>query len=116
MSDGTNKLTYFDPVKLAPIKTLNVTENGTPVENLNELEFIKGFIYANIWMTDLIVKIEPTNGNLVGKLDLTSLTTEAKNINPKADVLNGIAYDSTTDKVYVTGKMWANFYQIQFSH
>jgi glutamine cyclotransferase len=116
MSDGTNNLTYLDPVKLTPTKILRVTEKGYPIDKLNELEFIKGFIYANIWMSDFIVKIDTTNGNVVGKFDLSSLTNEAKRINLNADVLNGIAYDSTSDKVYVTGKMWATIYQIQFSH
>lgn len=116
MSDGTSNLTYLDPVKLTPLKTLQVTEQGYPIERLNELEFIKGFIYANIWTSDIIVKIDPSSGNVVGKMDLNSLTNEAKRINPNADVLNGIAYDSTTDKIYVTGKLWSNIYQIQFSH
>lgn len=116
MSDGTSNLTYFDPIKLTPIKALKVTEKGYPIDKLNELEFIKGFIYANIWTSDLIVKIDPSSGNVVGRIDLSSLTNEAKRINPNAEVLNGIAYDSTTDKIYVTGKLWANIYQIQFSH
>ena len=116
MSDGTNSLTYLDPVKLVPTKTLKVTEQGFSVGGLNELEFIKGFIYANIWTTDLIAKIDPANGNVVGRIDLSALTSVAKRINPNADVLNGIAYDSTSDKVYVTGKMWANIYQIQFPY
>jgi glutaminyl-peptide cyclotransferase len=116
MSDGSSKLTYLDPVKLTPTKTLSVKENGQPLDNLNELEFIKGFIYANIWMTDFIVKIDPSNGYVVGKFDLSSLARDEKKINPNADVLNGIAYDSITDKVYITGKLWANIYQIQFSH
>jgi len=116
MSDGTNSLTYIDPLKLTPIKNLTVSEKGFPVDKLNELEFIKGFLYANIWTKDVIVKIDPSNGNVVGKIDLSYLTKEAKRINPHADVLNGIAYDSITDKIYVTGKLWANIYQIQFSH
>lgn len=116
MSDGTSKFTYIDPVKHSPVKVLNVTELGYPIDNLNELEFIKGFIYANIWNSNIIVKIDPANGNVVGKIDLSSLTNEAKNINPGSDVLNGIAYDSANDKVYVTGKMWPKIYQIQFSH
>ncbi len=116
MSDGTNKLTYLDPVTFKPTKTVNVTEKGYPIDKLNELEFIKGFIYANIWMSNFIVKIDPASGKVVGKFDLSSLTNEAKRINPNADVLNGIAYDATSDKVYVTGKMWSNIYQIQFSH
>lgn len=116
MSDGTNVLTYIDPVKYTPTKILSVTENGYPVDKLNELEFIKGFIYANIWLTDYIVKIDPSSGAVVGKIDLSSLTNEAKNKNPNADVLNGIAYDSTTDKVYVTGKLWPVIYEVQFGH
>lgn len=116
MSDGTNSLTYLDPVKLTPIKRLQVTEKGYSIYKLNELEFIKGFLYANIWMSDIIVKIDPSSGNVVGKIDLSLLTNEAKRINPNAEVLNGIAYDSTNDKIYVTGKLWANIYQIQFSH
>jgi len=116
MSDGTSSITYIDPIKLTPIKNLTVTEKGFPVDKLNELEFIKGFLYTNIWTKDVIVKIDPSNGNVVGKIDLSYLTNEAKRINPHADVLNGIAYDSITDKIYVTGKLWANIYQIQFSH
>ena len=116
MSDGTSSITYIDPIKLTPIKNWTVTEKGFPVDKLNELEFIKGFLYTNIWTKDVIVKIDPSNGNVVGKIDLSYLTNEAKRINPHADVLNGIAYDSITDKIYVTGKLWANIYQIQFSH
>jgi len=116
MSDGTDNLTFLDPVKFNPIKSLSVKENGYPIDKLNELEFIKGFIYANIWMSDFIIKIAPSNGKVIGRINLSSLTNEAKVKNPNADVLNGIAYDSTTDKVYVTGKMWANIYEIQFSH
>lgn len=116
MSDGTNSLTYLDPVSLTPVKRLQVTENGYPIDKLNELEFIRGFIYANIWKSDIIVKIDPSSGSVVGKIDLSSLTKEEKRINPNAEVLNGIAYDSTTDKIYVTGKLWAYIYQIQFSN
>ena len=116
MSDGTDKLTYIDPATMKPSKTLAVTENGSPCSNLNELEYIKGFIYANVWMTNYIVKIDPSNGHVTGKLDLGSLTYEALNKNPRADVLNGIAYDPATDKVYVTGKMWQNIYEIRFAH
>lgn len=116
MDDGTDNLTFLNPDSLKPVRTLRVTDNGAPVTNLNELEYIKGFIYANIWMTNYIVKIDPSNGKVVGKLDLSSLNTEAKNKNPDADVLNGIAYDSTTDKIFITGKLWSNIYQIDFAH
>jgi len=81
----------------------------------NELEFVKGFIYANVWQTNSIVKIDTSKGKVVGKLDLSSLVFEAKNKNPNADFLNGIAYDSVADKIYVTGKLWTNIYEINFS-
>lgn len=116
MSDGTAVLTYLDPIKLQPSRQLTVTENGQPRDSLNELEYIKGYVYANIWQNNSIVKIDTATGKVVGKLDLSSLTFEAKNRNPAADVLNGIAYDSVTDKIYITGKLWANIYQVVFAH
>lgn len=116
MSDGSEYLTFLNPKNLKPVKTLRVIENGMPVINLNELEYIKGFIYANVWLTNYIAKVDPSSGKVVAKLDLNSVTTEAKNKNRKAEVLNGIAYDSTSDKIYVTGKLWANIYQIDFAH
>jgi len=116
MSDGTSKLTFLDTSSLTPVRILNVTENGISQDSLNELEFIKGFIYANVWMSNFILKINPSSGAIVGKLDLSILTRDARNKNVKADVLNGIAYDSISDKIYVTGKMWPNIYQINFNH
>lgn len=116
MSDGTSKLTFMDTTNFKPIRILSVTINGLPQESLNELEYINGFIYANIWMSNYVVKINPADGKIIGKLDLSSLALEAKNKNPRADVLNGIAYDSATDRIFVTGKMWANIYQIDFAH
>jgi glutamine cyclotransferase len=116
MSDGTDKLTYLNPKTLTQEKILSVTENNTPLVSINELEFIKGFIFANVWQENVIVKINPSNGKVVGKLDLSSLVNEAKTKNPSVDVLNGIAYDPATDKVYVTGKLWENIYEIKFAH
>lgn len=116
MSDGTDKLTYIDPKNFMPIKVLPVTDGNIPLNNVNELEFINGFIYANVFQTNFIVKIDTLTGKVVGKLDLTSLVFEAKSKNPHADVLNGIAYDSISDKIYVTGKLWANLYEIYFPH
>jgi glutaminyl-peptide cyclotransferase len=104
MSDGTDKLTYFDE-NMTPIKTLSVTKNDQPQTNLNELEYINGYIYANIYTENIIVKINPNTGKVVGQLDLSSLVYEAKNQNQNADVLNGIAYNAITKKIYVTGKM-----------
>lgn len=116
MSDGTENLTFLKAGNMKPVKTLFVTENETPLKNLNELEFINGFIYANVFYTNMIVKIDPSNGKVVGKLDLTLLSTDAINRNPNCDVLNGIAYDPQSNSMYVTGKFWPNIYQIDFSH
>ena len=116
MSDGTHKLTFLNPDNLQPLKILNVTENGRLIEKLNELEFINGFIYANVWTTNNIVKIDPLNGNILGKLDLNALNMDAKYKNIGSEVLNGIAWDPSADKIYVTGKFWPNIYQIEFLH
>ena len=116
MSDGTSKLTYLDPVKLTPVRILNVTVNGMPQDSLNELEYINGFIYANVWVNNFIFKIDTSTGKIVGKLDLSFLSQDARKKNSNADVLNGIAYDSVSDKIYVTGKLWPNIYQVDFKH
>lgn len=115
MSDGTDKLTFLDPEKLSPVKTISVTENGLPLDKLNELEFIKGFIYANVWGTNDIVKIDPATAKVVGKLDFNALALTEKNNNPGALEMNGIAYDPDNDKIYITGKLWANIYQIELN-
>lgn len=116
MSDGTNVLTYLDPATLKPVKTLAVRNGGYAEDFLNELEYINGFIYANVWRKNYIVKIAPGSGEIVGILDLALLTDRAKSKHANADVLNGIAYDSTTDKIYVTGKMWPELFEINFAH
>jgi glutaminyl-peptide cyclotransferase len=113
MSDGTNKLTYLDAETLQPVKILIVTENSSYKNYLNELEFIDGFIYANIWLTNTIVKIDTFSGNIVGKMDLTPFTEECKSIYDNSNVLNGIAYDSVTNTVFLTGKLWPRLYQIR---
>ena len=115
MSDGTSQLTYLNPETFKTEKILGVADNQGAVENLNELEFIKGFIYANIYTTNTIVKIDPESGKVVGKLDLSSLDQDAKAKNPAALELNGIAYQAATDQVYVTGKMWPNIYALKFN-
>ncbi len=116
MSDGTDTLTYLDPVTCKPAGILKVTMNGIPRDSLNELEYINGAIYANVWLTDYILKIDPSTGKVTGRLDLSSIVADARNRNPRADVLNGIAYDAALDKIYVVGKRWANIYQIDFPH
>ena len=116
MSNGSSNLYYREPSTFKIIKTLNVTDNNGPVQNINELEMIHGYIYANQWLTDNILKIDTATGKVVGKLDLSSLRTEAKMKYAFSEETNGIAYDSVTNKVYVTGKLWPLIYEIQFNH
>lgn len=114
VSTGSNQLAYYN-TKFELHHTIDVMENGSPAVNLNELEYIKGFIYANQWQYNYILKINPSNGEVVGKLDLTDLANRARAKNPKEQFLNGIAYNPETDKVYVTGKYWPELYEISFS-
>lgn len=114
MSDGTSYLTYLDPTTYAVTKVLDVAENNYVIEHLNELEYINGFIYANIWTTNTIVKIDPNTGDVVAKMDLTTLSLDSKTKNPSAAEMNGIAYDSISNKILVTGKLWPTIYEIKF--
>jgi glutaminyl-peptide cyclotransferase len=115
VSEGTDKLLYLDTVTLKSVKTLSVTDANGPVSKLNELEYVDGFIYANIWETNFIVKIDPATGKVVGRLDLSSLAQNASLRNQNANVLNGIAYHLETKLFVVTGKYWPSFYIIQLS-
>lgn len=114
MSDGTNYLSFINPKNFKLIRKISVTDMKNPVTNINELEYINGFIYANIYTTNFIVKINPRNGEVVGKLNLGSLAQEAKLINPNSLEMNGIAYDPVSNSVFVTGKFWPIFFQIKF--
>ncbi len=114
MSDGTSNISYLDPKTFRLVRVLGVTDNNGPDSDINELELIKGFLYANQWLTNYILKIDTASGKVVGRLNLDGLMADAKNKNPDVEVLNGIAYDSTTGKVYVTGKLWPNIYEIRF--
>ena len=114
MSDGTSSLYFLDPDSLRVQNITGVTDNNGPVSNINELEYINGFIYANQWLTPYILKIDPASGKVVGRLDLTQLLESARVKNPDLNELNGIAYDSTSGKVYVTGKKWPTMYEIKF--
>jgi glutaminyl-peptide cyclotransferase len=114
-SEGTDKLFFLDTVTLKPLKTLSVTDANGPVTKLNELEYVNGFIYANIWETNWIVKIDPSTGKVVGKVDLSALAQNASLRNPEANVLNGIAYHHGTKLFLVTGKYWPSIYIVQLS-
>jgi glutamine cyclotransferase len=111
MSDGSDTLTFLDPKTLSPNKTLRVRDAGRPVPQLNELEWVEGEIWANVWMTDRIARISPATGEVNAWIDLSTLwpLTERQ---PPADVLNGIAYDKTSRRIFVTGKKWPLVYQI----
>jgi glutamine cyclotransferase len=115
MSDGSNVLSYHGPGDFKLVKTLNVTDNNGPVANINELEYINGYLYANIYMQNTIIKIDPSSGRVVGKADLSNLKKEADSMYADSEYMNGIAYDSATKKVYVTGKLWPSIYEITFS-
>jgi glutaminyl-peptide cyclotransferase len=114
-SDGTSTLYYYEPATFKLLKTQDVTEGGSLSYNLNELEYIDGFVYANQYNYPYIFKIDPSSGKVVAKADVTSMWDRAKVIDPLAEVPNGIAYDSAAKKIYVTGKLWPELYEVQFS-
>ena len=113
-SSGASSLFFYEPGTLKLIKEVKVSENGNPVPNVNELEFVDGYVYANQWQYDYIVKIDPSNGNVVAKYDLGGLHESIKRIAPDEQWLNGIAYNHATKKFYVTGKNWPQMFEIQF--
>jgi glutaminyl-peptide cyclotransferase len=115
VSNGTSNLYYYEPASFRLLRTQSVTEDGSLAFNLNELEYIDGFIYANQWQQPYIFKIDPSSGQIKGKADLNEVWQRAKIKNPMADVPNGIAYDTAAKKVYITGKWWPELYEIQFS-
>lgn len=111
MSNGSNQIRFLDPETFHVQRTISVTENDRAVNMLNELEFIKGEIFANIWLTDRIARIDPASGRVTGWINLAGLLTpEERN---RADVLNGIAYDEAGDRLFVTGKLWPKLFQIK---
>lgn len=113
MSDGTSNLYYLTPDSLKLLNILRVTDNNGPVANINELEYINGFIYANQWETTYILKIDPATGKVIGRINLENLQKEASSLRPGADVLNGIAHNPETGQVLVTGKRWPYIYEIK---
>ena len=112
-TNGSNNLYYYEPGTFKLIKKIEVTEGGSPAMNLNEIEYINGFIYANQWQYNYILKINPANGEVVAKMDLSSIIQQEKAQNPNALELNGIAYNPDSKKFYVTGKNWSKIYELQ---
>ena len=113
MSDGTAALRFLDPNDFHEMRRVTVTDRGREVRQLNELEFVKGEIWANVWYTDRIARIQPSTGYVVGWIDLAGLLAPADTNNGNADVLNGIAYDAEHDRLFVTGKRWPKLFEIR---
>jgi glutamine cyclotransferase len=112
MSDGTATLHYLDPADLSEVRQVTVRDVGQPVMRLNELEVIRGEIWANVWQTNRIARIDPQDGTVVGWIDLSGLLSPS-DITAPVDVLNGIAYDDAGDRIFVTGKLWPKLFQIE---
>ena len=110
MSDGSDELRVLDPVTFAERRRIKVTAAGAPLRNLNELEYVKGEIFANVWQTDYVARIAPDTGKVGAYIDLRGLLTPAERAN--TDVLNGIAYDAGHDRLFVTGKWWPKLFEI----
>ena len=117
MSDGTAELRLLDPVTMKEVRRIQVTDGGQPVASLNELEYVRGEILANVFQTDYIARIDPSTGKVVGWIDLTGLSggPHGRGVPGEPDVLNGIAYDAESGRLFVTGKLWPRLYEIEIS-
>lgn len=112
-SDGSAQLRFIDPQTLREVHRIVVTAQGKPVDQLNELEWVRGEIFANIWQTDRIARIDPACGQVLGWIDLAGLLESHAGPGVRADVLNGIAYDTATGRLFVTGKLWPHLFEIR---
>jgi glutamine cyclotransferase len=113
MSDGTPQIRLWDPETLQETGRITVTDEGQPVKFVNELEWVKGEIFANVWQTERIARIDPATGKVNGWIDLTGLLSAAERARGDIDVLNGIAYDAQRDRLFVTGKKWPKLFEIR---
>lgn len=111
LSDGTAQLRFLDPESMAERRRVTVTWQGRPVRQLNELEYVRGEVLANIWHTNLIARIDPRSGVIRGFLDLSAIVAQLRLTDPES-VLNGIAWDAKTERLYVTGKRWPKLFEI----
>jgi glutaminyl-peptide cyclotransferase len=113
LSDGSSYLRFLDPESFRVTRRVHVVDDtGQGIENLNELEYIRGEIYANVWQTDDIVRISPRTGKILGRVDLGGII-DKRGLHGEGAVLNGIAYDSTHDRIFVTGKLWPKLFEIK---
>ena len=113
MSDGSPQIRVWDPVTLKEKRRILVVDRGQPVLNLNELEWVRGEIYANIWQKDVIARISPADGHVLGWIDLTGILSAEDRSRQQVDVLNGIAYDASGNRLFVTGKLWPKLFEIK---
>jgi glutamine cyclotransferase len=114
LSDGTNTLRFLDPSTFREIGQVKVMDGNNPVAYLNELEWIKGEVWANVWQTDRVVRISPITGKVIGWIDFKGLLSVSERLSG-ANVLNGIAYDAKTDRIFVTGKLWPHIFEIKLA-
>jgi glutamine cyclotransferase len=112
LSDGTHQLRFLDPVTFKVTRTVSVLRAGQPLSLLNELEFIRGEIYANIWQSHTVARIAPATGRVLGVIDFFGLLPAADRTS-ETDVLNGLAYDPATDRLFVTGKYWPKLFEVR---
>jgi glutamine cyclotransferase len=112
MSDGTAELRFLDPETFKERRRITVTDGGRPVTRLNELEYVKGQVFANVWTTDSIARVDPVSGRVLGWVDLRGLLPGRDRVGSDA-VLNGIAYDDASDRLFVTGKLWPSLFEIK---
>jgi glutaminyl-peptide cyclotransferase len=112
MSDGSADIRVWDAATLKEIRRITVKDGVTPVTQLNELEWVRGEIYANVWQTDRIARISPVDGRVLAWIDLTGILPKSERPDPDA-VLNGIAYDAASDRLFVTGKLWPKIFEIK---
>ena len=113
MSDGTPEIRFWDPDTLRETGRITVMYQGQPLKNVNELEWVNGEIYANVWKTKLIVRINPSSGQVAGVIDLNGLLSRADITPGHTDVMNGIAYDAQGGRLFVTGKYWPKIFEIR---
>ncbi|MSU65285.1 MAG: glutaminyl-peptide cyclotransferase [Opitutus sp.] len=112
LSDGSAQIRFIDPTTFAVVRSIQVTAEGQSVNRLNELEYIQGEIFANVWQTDEVVRIDPATGVVRGVIDFSGLLPKMDR-RPDTDVLNGLAYDAATDRLFVTGKRWPNLFEVR---
>ncbi len=116
VTDGSSTIYFWDPETLKEIKRISVQDDAGMKNNLNELEYINGYIYANVYQTDYVLKIDPATGNVVGRIDFSELKKNYPELEaPPSDVLNGIAWDSTGNRLFITGKYWSKLFEIKLN-